>query len=93
MPAKKEYLSSPGQRALKITAGFLGGYFLSSTFHLLLAKALPFRDEVVLTATFTFYILWVILMLLAFLSRNGWKVWGIYLSTTILFAGLIYLIK
>ncbi|MGJ1204222.1 hypothetical protein [Sphingobacterium lactis] len=84
MPANKKYLSTPFQRFLKITAGFIGGYFVMITFHLLLTRLFE-NKHVIITATFTGYILWAILLLLAFLAKNGWKIWGIYLLLSILF--------
>jgi hypothetical protein len=93
MPAKREYLTTRGQRALKITAGLLGGYFLSLTLHMALAAALPFKPEVMLTATFTLFILWVAFMLLAFAARNGWKIWGIYLLSITLLSLLTYFLR
>jgi uncharacterized membrane protein len=42
---------------------------------------------------FTGFILWVTLMVIAFLAKNGWKIWGIYLFITLLFALLIYVGK
>ncbi|MCF0051509.1 hypothetical protein LXM25_15685 [Dyadobacter sp. LJ53] len=93
MPAKKEYLTPPGQRALKITAGLFGGYFLAVAVHMLLAVALPYRMEIILTGAFSVFLLWTALMIIAFLMRNGWIVWGIYLLSIIFCAAGIYLLK
>ena len=93
MPAKKEYLTTPAQRALKISAGILGGYLLSSALHLALATLIPFRSEVLLTGAFSVFICWVVFMVLAFLSNSGWKIWGIYLSLSLLFALIIYFLR
>ncbi|QMW03297.1 hypothetical protein [Spirosoma foliorum] len=90
MPAKKEYLTTSGQRALKISAGVLGGYILSACLHLLLAVVTPFREQILLSSTFTFFLCWAGLMILAFLARNGWKIWGIYLLSSVVFSGIIY---
>ncbi|MDR6193224.1 hypothetical protein [Siphonobacter sp. SORGH_AS_0500] len=90
MPARKEYLSTPGQRALKLSAGIIGGYLLATAFHLLLAVVTSFREQVLLSSTFTFFPSWVGLMILAFLARNGWKIWGIYLMSSVVFSGIIY---
>jgi len=91
MPANKKYLSSPLQRFLKITAGFIGGYVVMLSFHVLLTNLFEKKD-VVMTAGFTGYLLWAVLMLLAFLSKNGWKIWGIYLLLAAVFS-LPYLLK
>lgn len=92
MPANKKYLSSPFQRFLKITAGFVGGYGVMLSLHLLLTQAVEQR-YVVITAFISGYILWAVLLLLAFLSRNGWKIWGIYLGLFIVFYGLFQLLN
>ncbi|WP_164109707.1 MULTISPECIES: hypothetical protein [Sphingobacterium] len=91
MPANKKYLSSPLQRFLKISAGFIGGYTVMLSFHLLLTQMFDKKD-IIITAAFTGYILWAVLLLLAFLSKNGWKVWIYYIVLTAVFA-LPYLFK
>lgn len=90
MPAKKEYLTTGGQRALKISAGIVGGYLLSTCLHLALAVLLPWRDEVLLTSTFTFFLCWAGCMIWAFLAPNGWKIWGIYGASCLILSGIIY---
>lgn len=85
MPANKKYLSSPFQRFLKITAGFIGGYLVMISFHLLISVFVD-KANMVVTASFTGYILWAVLLLVAFLSRNGWVIWGIYIVLCLLFS-------
>lgn len=86
MPANKKYLTkSPFQRFLKITAGFLGGYLVMISFHQLLGYIFEPKN-VVITAAFTGYILWAVLLLLAFLARSAWKIWLYYLILTGIFA-------
>lgn len=91
MPANKKYLSTPFQRFLKITAGFIGGYMVMLSFHVLLTTFFEKKD-VVITAGFTGYLLWAMLLLFAFLSKNGWKIWGIYLLLAAVFS-LPYFLK
>ncbi len=91
MPANKKYLSSPFQRFLKITAGFIGGYAVMLSFHILLTFIFE-KKNVVITAAFTGYILWAVLLLFAFLAKSGWEIWGLYILLTLLFA-LPYLLK
>lgn len=91
MPANSKYLNpSFWPRFSKITAAILGGYFVSVTFHLALASWLS-RPEVLMTMAFSGFILWVALMVIAFLAKSGWKIWGIYILLTLLFSALIYL--
>ncbi|WP_293900746.1 MULTISPECIES: hypothetical protein [unclassified Sphingobacterium] len=85
MPANKKYLSTPFQRFLKITAGFIGGYVVMLAFHVLVTHIFEKKD-VVITACFTGYLLWAVLLLLAFLAKNGWKIWGIYLLLAAIFS-------
>lgn len=90
MPANKKYLSSPFQRFLKITAGFLGGYFVMLSFHLLLTYLIT-TPALIITACISGYILWAFLLLVAFLAENGWRIWFYYLLLSALFFGLFYL--
>ncbi|QTE22612.1 hypothetical protein [Polaribacter cellanae] len=93
MPANKKHLTtSKWQRFLKFSAGFLGGYLVSMSLHMALAQWLN-HVNVLITITFSGFILWVALFLLAFLAKNGWKVWGLYLLLTLFFSGCIYLGK
>lgn len=90
MPANKKYLeASAWQRFLKISAGILGGYFVSTTLHMALAFLLPHK-EVLITITYTGFMLWVALMILAFLAKSGYKIWGIYLGLILVFSVVIY---
>jgi hypothetical protein len=93
MPAKKEYLTTASQRALKITAGIFGGYFLAVAFQMAIGVLIPYRKEVILTGAFAVFILWVAFMVIAFLARNGWVIWGIYLLSIVFFGGIVYLLK
>ena len=93
MPAKKEYLTTSAQRALKITAGLIGGYFLSVAIQMAFSVLIPDRTAVILTGAFSVFMLWVAFMVLAFLARNGWIIWGIYLSGTLVCAVIIYFFK
>ena len=47
MPANKKYLSTPFQRFLKITAGFIGGYVVMISFHVLVTHVFEKKDVVV----------------------------------------------
>ncbi len=90
MPANPKYLTQcKWQRFAKITAAILGGYLVSMSFHLALTTLFN-RADVVITMAFSGFILWVILMVIAFLAKNGWKIWLIYLGLTILFLGIFF---
>jgi hypothetical protein len=93
MPANQKYLSSKGQRALKITAALIGGYLVSGSFHVMLSSVKSAHEVIILTSSFTFFIVWGGLMVLTFLARNGWKIWGLYLVLTLIFSLVIYILK
>ncbi|MFB3385991.1 hypothetical protein [Flavobacterium sp. LAR06] len=91
MPANPKYLTqSKWQRFAKITAAILGGYFVSVTFHLALASWFN-RANILMTMAFSGFILWVALMVIAFLAKSGWKIWGLYILLTLVFSLFIYL--
>jgi hypothetical protein len=84
MPANQKYLSSPSQRVLKISAGVIGGYLLAGTLHLAAARIPVVGMDLLLSGVFTVFILWPVLMILAFISKNGWRVWAVYLGLSVL---------
>ncbi len=86
MPANKKYLTkSPFQRFLKITAGFVGGYAVTMSFHLLLTRFFHTGD-VIITTALSGVLLWAVLLLMAFLSKSVWKIWLAYIVLTLLFS-------
>ena len=93
MPANKKYLSSPGQRWLKITAAIIGGYLVTMLFHNAIGILLTNKGALALTSAFSAFFMWAGLMVLAFLSKNGWKVWGLFLLIIAICAIIIYLGK
>lgn len=93
MPANQKHLSSPGQRILKTTAGILGGFLVTIFFHNALGSLLEQKGALIITTAYTSFILWAALLVIAFLSKNGWKVWGIYLLLTLIFGVVIFLNK
>lgn len=93
MPADKRHLSSPGQRFLKITAGILGGYIVTFLFHNAIGVFLTNKDGLIVTSAYSSFLIWAGLLVIAFLIKNGWKVWGIYLLLIILFSLIIFLNK
>ncbi len=88
MPANKKHLTkSPWLRLVKILVGTIGGYTVMFTFHLLMCKIFPQKD-VIVTTFITGYILWAILLLMAFLAKNVWKVFTLYLLLTLIFSAI-----
>jgi uncharacterized membrane protein YgdD (TMEM256/DUF423 family) len=91
MPANKKYLTkSPLHKTLKITAGIIGGWFLSFAFHQCLMLIFP-KTDVYVSMHFMAYMVWVTLMIVAFLAKSGWRIWGWYiLFGVILFSPYLY---
>lgn len=90
MPANKKYLTpSPAQRFAKISAAILGGLIVAVMFHMALASWLD-HVTVIITSTFSAFILWAVLMVVAFLGKNGWKIWGIYLLASLVLGAIFY---
>ncbi|MCH7409523.1 hypothetical protein MM239_08960 [Belliella sp. DSM 111904] len=90
MPANKKHLSSWSQRILKITAGLIGGYGVTTSLFIALSFWLD-HVNMLMSLRFAGFLLWAFLMVFAFLSKNAWKIWGLYLILTLLFTLGIYL--
>jgi len=45
---------------------------------------------VLITSTFSLFIVWAALIILAFLAKSPWKIWLLYLGISLLFSVLIY---
>lgn len=90
MPANKKYLTkSVSQRIAKISAGLVGGYAVTVSLHLALSYWTN-HVNVLLTLRFGGFILWAGLLVLAFIGKNGWKTWALYLIITFFFSVMIY---
>ncbi len=90
MPANKKYLTkSLSQRIAKISAGLIGGYMVTVSLHLGLSYWTN-HVNVLLTLRFGGFILWAGLLVLAFIGKNGWKTWALYLIITFVFSVMIY---
>ncbi|MDW7692025.1 hypothetical protein R9C00_15220 [Flammeovirgaceae bacterium SG7u.111] len=91
MPANSKYLTrSKWQRFAKISAGFVGGFLVSASLHIAIAAWFD-RTNVIITASFTFFLTWSGLMVLSFLARNGWKLWALYIGVSLLFIAIVLL--
>ncbi|PCE64434.1 hypothetical protein [Sediminicola luteus] len=92
MPANPKHLNpNPWHQFAKITAGIIGGYIIAALFHMCLPLWLPSPKKVLITSIYTLYMLWVALLIVPFLFRNGWKAWGLYLVIIAILFGLFYL--
>ncbi|MDG3581224.1 hypothetical protein [Galbibacter pacificus] len=90
MPANKKYLTkSPLQKFAKITAAFIGGYILTEAFFMvLIAWTAP--ASMIFTLRYAGFVLWAVLMIIAFIAKNGWSIWGIYLLATLSLSLIAY---
>ncbi len=93
MPANTKYLSSNGQRWLKISAAILGGYIASILIHIAIGAVLVNKSALVLTAGYSTFFIWVGFMIFAFLSKNGWKVWSWMLLIIVICIAVIVFFK
>ncbi|MEM6804724.1 MAG: hypothetical protein AAF696_25225 [Bacteroidota bacterium] len=91
MPAKQKYLSSPGQRFLKITAGLIGGFMITILFHNSIGSLMANKGALIITSAFSSFIVWAFLLLFAFMAKNGWKIWGIYILIMLGFTAILFL--
>ena len=92
MPANPKYLSSKYQRFLKTSTAIFGGYLVATSFHFALGAWFN-HVNVLLSSIITAFILWTVLMVVAFLSKKGGRIWGLYLLLTIVFSTIYYLGK
>ncbi|WP_367914670.1 hypothetical protein [Leadbetterella sp. DM7] len=93
MPANSKYLTTKGQRAVKIVTALLGGYLLSASFHLFLAVFPATRDVVIILSSFSFFLVWGGLMIVVFLARNAWNALGLFLALTVIFGSAFWILK
>lgn len=93
MPANSKYLTTKGQRAVKIVTALLGGYLLSASFHLFLAVFPATRDVVIILSSFSFFLVWGGLMIVVFLARNAWNALGLFLVLTVIFGSAFWILK
>ncbi|MEN0004513.1 MAG: hypothetical protein AAF798_10225 [Bacteroidota bacterium] len=91
MPANPKYLSSGWTRFSKVTAAIIGTYFATMVLHVAVAKNVANDAPVVLTSTYSSFMMWVGLMIMVFLIRKAWAAWTILLSVIIIGGLLIYL--
>lgn len=90
MPANPKYLNqSKLEKYSKTLAGFLGGFAVSVSFHIALGAWLN-RAEIAITYYFTGFLLWAVLMILAYLPDRSWKTWGLYLLLSLIFSAIAY---
>ncbi len=89
MPAKKEYLSGPWKRFSKLMAAIFGAYIAAMSLHVALAKvAMPNETPIVLSGSYTGFVVWVGLMVMVYFIKKAWHAWLLLLAISF-FSGLI----
>lgn len=90
MPANKKHLTqSPWQRLCKIIAGFVGGYIITEALHMLLILCIG-TGNTLITIRYVGFIIWAVLLILAFCIKNGYKALGLYALIALILSGLVY---
>lgn len=91
MPANPKYLTtSKSQRFAKLSAALLGSFLVTAAIHLVFAAYIS--PKVTLkTAQYSLFIIWVGLMFVPYLMRDGWKCWLLFIGLILFFAALIWL--
>jgi hypothetical protein len=91
MPANKKYLTkSPWIKLSKIAAGTVGGYLVTISFHAALTRIFPV-ENVMVTSFVTGYLLWATLLLFAFLIKQAWKTWAVYIGLIAVFSAIYFI--
>jgi hypothetical protein len=92
MPAKQKYLSGAWKRLSKILAIVFGAYAATSTLHIAIAKSVANDTPVLLTSTFSSFIVWVGLMIMVYMIRKAWISWTILFGIITISSLLIFLV-
>ncbi len=79
MPAKQKYLSTGWQSFQRITAGVLGGYFVTMFLQLAIAVWWSLAPTLV-TSTYSSFMIWVACMCFPFWIKKTWVIWLIYIG-------------
>ena len=88
MPAKAEYLSNGWVRFSKVLAAILGAYVATMFLHIAIAKNVANDAPIILTSTYTTFLVWCGLMIMVYMIRKAWVSWAILFSI-ILISGLL----
>lgn len=80
MPAKKKYLSNGWKRLSKVTAAILGTYLATMLLHVAIAMNVANDTPVVLTTSYSAFLIWVGLMVLTFFIKKAWHAWSLLLA-------------
>ncbi|MEM1408681.1 MAG: hypothetical protein AAF149_23220 [Bacteroidota bacterium] len=91
MPARSKYLSSGWSRFSKILAIVFGAYAATATLHIALAKNVANDTPVLLTSTYSSFLIWIGFMIMVFMIKKVWKAWSILLAIIAISSLLIFM--
>ncbi len=91
MPAKAKYLSSGWTRFSKVMAAIFGAYFATILAHLAIASKVPNDTPVLLTSTYSAFLVWCGLMVMIYMIEKAWISWAILLTVILLSLVLIFI--
>ena len=83
MPAKAKYISSGWVQFSKVMAVIFGAYAATMSIHLALASLVKDDTPVLLTSTYSGFLMWVGFMIMVYLIKRAWVSWAILLSITL----------
>lgn len=90
MPAKAKYLSSGWVRFSKVMAAVFGAYLASMFIHLGFAASVADDTPVLLTSAYSYFLVWVGLMIMVYMIKKAWISWAILASLCTIGATLIF---
>ena len=91
MPAKKKYLSGGWRRLSKVIAILFGAYAATATLHIAIAKSVPNDTPVLLTSTYSSFLVWVGFMVMIYMIKKAWISWSILFSVITICSLLIFM--
>ncbi|MEL6673059.1 MAG: hypothetical protein AAFR61_12735 [Bacteroidota bacterium] len=91
MPAKAKYLSSGWVQFSKLMAAIFGCYIASTMLHISFAKSVVDDTPVLLTSAYSFFLVWVGLMIMVYMIKRAWISWAILAGITLIGTGLMIL--
>ncbi|TRX60735.1 hypothetical protein FNH22_06735 [Fulvivirga sp. M361] len=90
MPAKSKYLSDTWTRVSKVTAAILGSYIATMLMHIATATLVTNNAPVILTTSYSAFLIWIAFMVLAFFIKKAWHVWCLFGSVIIVCSLIIF---
>ncbi|MEM7109720.1 MAG: hypothetical protein AAF519_15955 [Bacteroidota bacterium] len=84
MPVNPKYLSNSWKRFSKVMAAIFGSLFVTGFVHAAIGKHAPNPLDVTMSTQYTSFLMWVFLMVLAYVINKAWHVWVLYIGLTLI---------